>query len=77
MLHPPMPTPSIAPALHATAHAEAGASSFARKARFWDRIAPKYAAEPIADQPSVAAGAGQQPQRGRSLIVIVGVGIGS
>ena len=43
-----MPTPTIAPA--ADALPCAGPSpSMARKARFWDRIAPKYAAGPIAD----------------------------
>ena len=74
-----MPTPSIAPALHATPHAEAGASSFARKARFWDRIAPKYAAEPIADM----AGYETTLQRVQALlppaadVLEVGCGTGS
>ncbi|MDP3887578.1 class I SAM-dependent methyltransferase [Hydrogenophaga sp.] len=43
-----MPTPTIAPLAHASPAPEAGASA-ARKARFWDRIARKYAADPIAD----------------------------
>ena len=74
-----MPTPSIAPALHATPHAEAGAAPFARKARFWDRIAPKYAAEPIADM----AGYEATLQRVQALlppaadVLEVGCGTGS
>jgi ubiquinone/menaquinone biosynthesis C-methylase UbiE len=43
-----MPTPTIAPLADASPAPEAGASA-ARKARFWDRIAHKYAADPIAD----------------------------
>ncbi|WP_137748581.1 class I SAM-dependent methyltransferase [Acidovorax sp. NB1] len=74
-----MPTPSIAPALRATPHAEASASLFARKARFWDRIAPKYAAEPIADM----AGYEATLQRVQALlppaadVLEVGCGTGS
>lgn len=43
-----MPTPSLAPSVH-LAPATALAAAAARKARFWDRIARKYAADPIAD----------------------------
>lgn len=43
-----MPARATAPLADASALAHAGASS-ARKARFWDRIAVKYAADPIAD----------------------------
>ena len=43
-----MPSPTIAPLAEASPLAHAGASA-ARKARFWDRIAVKYAADPIAD----------------------------
>lgn len=43
-----MPTPTIAPLTDALPSPGASAS-LARKARFWDRIAPKYAAGPIAD----------------------------
>ena len=50
-----MPMPSIAPALDATPHPGAGAVPLAPKARFWDRIAPKYAAEPIADMAAYEA----------------------
>lgn len=49
---PTMPTPSALPANPtdpASAQAEAAGASAARKARFWDRIARKYAADPIAD----------------------------
>lgn len=77
-----MPTPFIAPALHATPHAEAGGAPvapLARKARFWDRIAPKYAAEPIADM----AGYEATLQRVQALlppaadVLEVGCGTGS
>lgn len=44
-----MTTSTIAPAIDASPGTEARAS-IARKARFWDRIAPRYAAEPIADR---------------------------
>ncbi len=43
-----MPSPAIAPLADTSSLAEAKASA-ARKARFWDRIAVKYAASPIAD----------------------------
>ncbi len=43
-----MPTPTIAPLADALPCPGASAS-LARKARFWDRIAPKYAAGSIAD----------------------------
>lgn len=43
-----MPARAVAPLAEASALAHAGASA-ARKARFWDRIAVKYAADPIAD----------------------------
>lgn len=43
-----MPPPAIAPNVDARPLFEASASS-ARKALFWDRIARKYAADPIAD----------------------------
>ena len=43
-----MPAPAIAPANNALHCAGAGAAT-ARKARFWDGIAPRYAAAPIAD----------------------------
>lgn len=43
-----MPTPSLAPSVHA-APATKLAAAAARKARFWDRIARQYAADPIAD----------------------------
>ncbi len=43
-----MPSPTIAPVASASPRAHAGTST-ARKARFWDRIALKYAADPIAD----------------------------
>ena len=74
-----MPTPSIAPALDATPHPGAGAVPLARKARFWDRIAPKYAAEPIADM----AGYEATLQRVQALlppgghVLEVGCGTGS
>jgi ubiquinone/menaquinone biosynthesis C-methylase UbiE len=41
-----MPAPAIAPLLRADTN-----ESSSRKARFWDRIARKYASEPIADMP--------------------------
>lgn len=44
----PMPLPAVAPVSEATPPAYAGASAI-RNARFWDRIAAKYAADPIAD----------------------------
>jgi len=44
----PLPTSAIAPLAKASPPAHAGGSA-ARKARFWDRIAVKYAADPIAD----------------------------
>jgi ubiquinone/menaquinone biosynthesis C-methylase UbiE len=44
----PMSARAIAPPAEASPLAQAGAS-VARKARFWDRIAVKYAADPIAD----------------------------
>lgn len=43
-----MPTPSLAPSVN-LAPATALAAAAARKARFWDRIARQYAADPIAD----------------------------
>ena len=43
-----MPSSAIAPLAEASPPAHAGGSA-ARKARFWDRIAVKYAADPIAD----------------------------
>jgi ubiquinone/menaquinone biosynthesis C-methylase UbiE len=43
-----MPSPSITAIAEASPLAHAGAST-TRKARFWDRIAVKYAADPIAD----------------------------
>ncbi len=43
-----MPSSAIAPLAEASPPAPAGGSA-ARKARFWDRIAVKYAADPIAD----------------------------
>jgi SAM-dependent methyltransferase len=43
-----MSTPTIAPPAEALPFAPACASA-ARKARFWDRLAVKYAADPIAD----------------------------
>ena len=43
-----MPSPTIAPLADASPIAGAGVPA-ARKARFWDRIALKYAADPIAD----------------------------
>jgi ubiquinone/menaquinone biosynthesis C-methylase UbiE len=43
-----MPARAIDPLAEATPRTHAGASS-ASKARFWDRIAVKYAADPIAD----------------------------
>ena len=44
----PMPSPTIAHLADASPSARAGVPA-ARKARFWDRIALKYAADPIAD----------------------------
>jgi ubiquinone/menaquinone biosynthesis C-methylase UbiE len=44
----PMPARAIAPIAESLPPAAAGTSA-ARKARFWDRIAVKYAANPIAD----------------------------
>lgn len=43
-----MPSPTIAPLADASPIVRAGAPA-ARKARFWDRIAVQYAADPIAD----------------------------
>ncbi len=43
-----MPTPTLVPFADSPVLAAAGVSA-ARKARFWDRIARKYAADPIAD----------------------------
>jgi len=43
-----MPSPTLAPRSAGSSPPGAGASA-ARKARFWDRIARKYAADPIAD----------------------------
>jgi ubiquinone/menaquinone biosynthesis C-methylase UbiE len=43
-----MPSSAIVPLAEASRPAHAGRSA-ARKARFWDRIAVKYAADPIAD----------------------------
>lgn len=43
-----MPAPAIAPRVEASPRTDAGASA-TRKAHFWDRIAVKYAAGPIAD----------------------------
>jgi ubiquinone/menaquinone biosynthesis C-methylase UbiE len=44
----PMPSPTIAPLADASPIAHAGVPAV-HKARFWDRIAVKYAADPIAD----------------------------
>ena len=44
-----MPSSAIAPLAEVSPLAHAVASP-ARKARFWDRIAVKYAADPIADR---------------------------
>lgn len=44
----PMPSRAIAPVAKASPLTPVGATA-ARKARFWDRIAVKYAADPIAD----------------------------
>ena len=43
-----MPSPTIAPVAVAASLSDASASA-SRKAHFWDRIARKYAADPIAD----------------------------
>jgi SAM-dependent methyltransferase len=43
-----MPTPTLSASVHA-APATKRAAAAARKARFWNRIARKYAADPIAD----------------------------
>lgn len=43
-----MPSPTIAPLAAASPTARAGVPA-ARKARFWDRMATQYAADPIAD----------------------------
>lgn len=43
-----MPSSAIVPLAEASPSTQAGQSA-ARKARFWDRIAAKYAADPIAD----------------------------
>ena len=43
-----MPSPAFFPVIAAPACSEASGAT-ARKARFWDRIARKYAADPIAD----------------------------
>jgi hypothetical protein len=43
-----MPTPSLSPSVHAAPTTER-ATAAVRKARFWDRIARQYAADPIAD----------------------------
>lgn len=50
----PMPTPATATPDHAPPASGAGAAT-PRKALFWDRIAPKYAADPIADLPGYEA----------------------
>lgn len=44
----PMPARAVAPHAPASPLTDAGASA-ARKARFWDRIAARYAADPITD----------------------------
>lgn len=49
-----MPPPTAAVPAIDPPHAEA-AFAMARKARFWDRIAPRYAADPIADVPGYEA----------------------
>ncbi len=49
-----MPTTTTAEPADASPLPEAGASA-ARKALFWDRIATKYAADPIADMPGYEA----------------------
>ncbi|RQO80253.1 class I SAM-dependent methyltransferase [Acidovorax sp. FJL06] len=73
-----MPTPTTAPLADALPCPEASAS-LARKARFWDRIAPRYAAEPIADM----AGYEATLQRVQALlssgheVLEVGCGTGS
>ena len=46
--HMPMPPSAITPLAEASPPAQGGGSAV-RKARFWDRIAVKYAADPIAD----------------------------
>ena len=43
-----MPARALSPLAEASPHTRAGRAA-ARKARFWDRIAVKYAADPIAD----------------------------
>lgn len=48
LLPVPVPSPTIAPLTEASEATAAGTAA-ARKARFWDRIAVKYAADPIAD----------------------------
>ncbi|MCV2421779.1 class I SAM-dependent methyltransferase [Paucibacter sp. DJ2R-2] len=44
-----MSSPTLAPCAEAGPTAPATPAAIARKARFWDRIARKYAADPIAD----------------------------
>ncbi|MEJ6006514.1 class I SAM-dependent methyltransferase [Paucibacter sp. AS339] len=44
-----MPSPSLAPRAETGSQAPTTPDAVARKARFWDRIARKYAADPLAD----------------------------
>lgn len=44
-----MPSPTLAPRAETGVTAPANPDAVARKARFWDRIARKYATDPIAD----------------------------
>jgi SAM-dependent methyltransferase len=50
-----MPTPSTTPTRKALPRPATDGGQLARKARFWDRIAPQYAADPIADMPGYEA----------------------
>ena len=59
----PIPSPTIAPLAGASPIARAGVQAV-HKARFWDRIAVKYAADPIADTDGYEA----TLQRVRSLL---------
>jgi SAM-dependent methyltransferase len=49
-----MPSSTTRPPADTSLSTEAGALA-ARKARFWDRIARRYAADPIADMPGYEA----------------------
>ena len=68
-----MPSPTIAPLAAVSPIACAGVPA-ARKTRFWDRLARKYAADPIADMASDGATLGRVQGLLSAHQAVLGVG---